>query len=345
MENSVRLPIIPDFFFMDTEQNGGDARLKRIVGVTSVKSEFIETQCIHGSAGQIQRLGPTNLTRRSVELPAKLASEAEIASTIAAQPLQAFSYFNPATWFTALSDRQVLDFSDRPVSTVNLTTKELEYRIVIGREKIQSKLVKASKAANSHLLERPAACHKSLYNERICLDTAPIQEVDHFDISSNGSAWVHRHCGEQTQITYQRVQQPDVGMAYATDQHGKSGTAHIAEQFTVTIGAEVVTVDVIGVFAGHGGTQWAEYACCHIVEHLHQRLGQFNQNGLCDEGIWSAVKIAFVDLDLAERFDFPLIKSADERPLEASPFDSDTLFDRSYKAGTHDHLAAMVTRL
>ena len=75
---------------------------------------------------------------------------------------------------------------------------------------------------------------------------------------------------------------------------------HTVEQFTIRVGAEDITVDLTGVFDGHGGPEWSLYASENLTRFLKARLEQFNKKGLSETGIWNALKVALVDLDLAE---------------------------------------------
>ena len=89
---------------------------------------------------------------------------------------------------------------------------------------------------------------------------------------------------------------PGVSIASSIGGRPTMEDAHIATDFPIKAGGEDVPIKILGVFDGHGTKAVADHAAQYIVKFLTKRLEMYNTEGLTDEGIWNAIKIALVDL-------------------------------------------------
>jgi protein phosphatase 1L len=74
--------------------------------------------------------------------------------------------------------------------------------------------------------------------------------------------------------------------------------AHIVKEFQVDIGKTTVKVPLFGVFDGHGGVKAAKYAKDHLEEVLQDTLKEFYPDILKHEGMWNALKMTCVRLNI-----------------------------------------------
>ncbi|KEI71198.1 leucine-rich repeat protein [Endozoicomonas elysicola] len=90
----------------------------------------------------------------------------------------------------------------------------------------------------------------------------------------------------------------DTGVAFSQGRRtGRTEDTHIADKFPIQVNGKTEFIEITGVFDGHGGTQWSEYARNRIIAHLQFWLQAFNSHGFSDRNIWNAIKIAFVTLN------------------------------------------------
>ncbi|WP_211826736.1 protein phosphatase 2C domain-containing protein [Kistimonas asteriae] len=89
---------------------------------------------------------------------------------------------------------------------------------------------------------------------------------------------------------------PGVSIASSIGWRPTMEDAHIVTDFTIKAGGEDVPIQILGVFDGHGTKAVADHAAQYIVKFLTKWLELYNTEGLTDEGIWNAIKIALVDL-------------------------------------------------
>ena len=103
---------------------------------------------------------------------------------------------------------------------------------------------------------------------------------------------------------------PDTGVAFSQGRRaGCIEDTHIADKFPIQVNGKTELIEITGVFDGHGGTQWSEYARNKIIAHLQFWLQAFNSHGFSDCNIWNAIKIAFVTLNNTLCKDRPFFSS------------------------------------
>ena len=102
---------------------------------------------------------------------------------------------------------------------------------------------------------------------------------------------------QNTQLHYESLENGNITIAHAQGRRPSMEDAHIVERIGF-IANNVEEMQISAVCDGHGGSGWSNYVAENIGERLKVRLEEFNQNGLTDVGIWNALKIAMVDLDL-----------------------------------------------
>ncbi len=88
-----------------------------------------------------------------------------------------------------------------------------------------------------------------------------------------------------------------VGIAYARGRRPAMEDAHLATTFELMIGKTTYPVQLFGIFDGHRGRGAAHFVCKNLVEKLKKWLLTYNSAELTDEGIWYALKMAFVELN------------------------------------------------
>ncbi len=93
-----------------------------------------------------------------------------------------------------------------------------------------------------------------------------------------------------------------VGICHAKGHRPSQEDQHLVSSFSLLLpGGKVYPVEVFGVFDGHGGAEASLYLAKHLQAELVKTLQEFHPNGtLTDEGIWNALKLAFVRL--SDRF-------------------------------------------
>ncbi|MFK0571539.1 PP2C family serine/threonine-protein phosphatase [Endozoicomonas sp.] len=215
--------------------------------------------------------------------------------------------------------RQYLPHAQRPFNRAQYLPRhieDLEYQIVTDQQKIQEKLQKELYAAETQLNHYPKAFQGDP-NAAAYYQQAPGIAL----LPDKAQAVVTRTypCDDKTTIHYEAIPGTQTGIAYAQGARDRMEDAHIASRFTVMINNLPVDIDITGIFDGHGGSGWSQYASQNMVRHLKRRIEEWNPNGLHDDGIWNALKLALVDLDIesplipagqsAESFRYELDKS------------------------------------
>ena len=187
------------------------------------------------------------------------------------------------------------DLRQGPVQKLPQPVKNLEYKAVTDPERVQDKLKKELCAAERQLTHCPKAFagdpRAAVYYQGMPGIELPsdrthaqiIRRIPHF----SGKATIH----------YEPIPCTQTGIASSQGARPNMEDAHIADRFTVMINHMPVEIDITGIFDGHGGSGWSQYASQHIIRHLKQSLEKWNPDGLNDTGIWNALKSALVDLD------------------------------------------------
>ena len=161
-----------------------------------------------------------------------------------------------------------------------------------GEQLIKQKLCKALNAAEAQLDHCPKALQGQVNAEERYQQAPGVP----FPAAGKGCVTVQR-AGATTTIHYEPIHGTQSAVAHAQGVRRHMEDAHIASQFTVMINSKPILIDITGIFDGHGGSTWSSYASQNVIPHLKRRREEFNSNGLHDEGIWNALKLALVDLD------------------------------------------------
>ena len=186
-----------------------------------------------------------------------------------------------------------------PAQKLPLSIKKLEYKFVVDPQKIQEKLKKELRIAEIQAVTNyPKVC----FNGNMSAAGHYLRTPEVALPTDNNHVFVTRppcYLGDpgRTTIHYNLIRGTQTGVAYAQGMRLQMEDSHIASHFTVTINNTPVQIDITGIFDGHGGSGWSQYASQHIARHLEQNLEIWNPDGLNDTGIWNALKIALVDLD------------------------------------------------
>ncbi|WP_067583116.1 PP2C family serine/threonine-protein phosphatase [Endozoicomonas ascidiicola] len=188
-------------------------------------------------------------------------------------------------------------------SVTNEEIEELEYRVILKPDSIQTKL-KQERAIAKLQGQQGSQEDKDFLTQNEF--QAHFEDVEASKGVINVDNGVVEFWKKTTQIHYETAANSSgSGIASAQGLRGTMEDAHMARQFSITIQGQEIPINITAVFDGHGGDEWAQYAQKHIVNHLQRRLHQFNEYGLNDTGIWNALKIAFVDLDREMLDDYP----------------------------------------
>lgn len=171
-------------------------------------------------------------------------------------------YFLPyiATKLSQLTQTQ-------PVKTLQPADREM--RVRTGATKIQSKLATALRRANDQMSKE---CDKT------------------FQYQSDNNTLPNK-------VKAGKVGQYSVGLCHAQGRRPTMEDEHLAAEFRVDIQGKIYTIPLFGVFDGHGGNFVSRFVATHLQAELSAALKKYNPNGLTDEGIWNALKMACVSLD------------------------------------------------
>ncbi|WP_419832216.1 PP2C family serine/threonine-protein phosphatase [Endozoicomonas atrinae] len=182
-----------------------------------------------------------------------------------------------------------------PVQKLPQPVKNLEYKVVTDPQRVQDKLKKELCAAERQLTHCPkafagdpraAVYYQGMLGIELPSDRTHAQIIRRIPPFS-GKATIH----------YEPIPGTQTGIASSQGARPSMEDAHIADRFTVMINHMPVEIDITGIFDGHGGSGWSQYASQHIIRHLKRSLEKWNPDGLNDTGIWNALKWALVDLD------------------------------------------------
>lgn len=99
-----------------------------------------------------------------------------------------------------------------------------------------------------------------------------------------------------------------VGVAHAQGARPSMEDEHIAKIDSVTINGKQICFDLFSIIDGHAGDGTAKYIATHLHEEIKLALAK---HGLSDEGIFCALKEAFVRIDARAKDEVPLTSSGD----------------------------------
>ena len=125
-----------------------------------------------------------------------------------------------------------------------------------------------------------------------------------------------------------------VGIYAAQGMRPTMEDAHLASEFSLTIGEKTYPVQLFGIFDGHRGSKAANLLEESFQKELQKQLLKYNQAGLSDEGIFNALKLTFVEFQIAHSREFMNSGSTatvamilDEKIWTANVGDSRTVLD------------------
>jgi serine/threonine protein phosphatase PrpC len=99
-------------------------------------------------------------------------------------------------------------------------------------------------------------------------------------------------------VQEERVGNLPVGICHAQGRRSSMEDEHLDVQFTVRIGNTEYPIQLFGVFDGTGGSPMvAQFLRDRLQQKLQETITEFNPNGLCDEGISRALKMACIRIN------------------------------------------------
>ncbi len=142
-----------------------------------------------------------------------------------------------------------------------------EHRIRLGEPLIQSKLEKELRCAQNQML----------------------QERDGEDFQYQ--------VGNLGHVEAEKVGSHHVGICHFIGRRPEMEDEHLAARFDLKINQKVYPVELFGIFDGHGGNEAAKFLKERLRGMLEHTLVEMNPDTLTDQGIWNALKMAFVKLN------------------------------------------------
>ncbi|HEY5260344.1 MAG TPA: PP2C family protein-serine/threonine phosphatase, partial [Rhabdochlamydiaceae bacterium] len=94
-----------------------------------------------------------------------------------------------------------------------------------------------------------------------------------------------------------RVGPYETGVFHAKGLRPTMEDEHVTASFTLDIQGKKYPIQLFGICDGHGGPDVSKFVKQHLASELSAALKEHNPNGLTDEGIWNAIKMACVSLD------------------------------------------------
>lgn len=136
-------------------------------------------------------------------------------------------------------------------------------------------------------------------------DDAGIAQAMQRQIERNAEQMAHepiksfqyRQAPPTWEMDEERVGHVQVGIAHAQGRRPTMEDEHIATMFNVRVGQRDFSVQLYGIFDGHGGPMAARYVRDHLQRKLSEALVEYNPIGLTDAGIWRALKMTSVRLN------------------------------------------------
>lgn len=99
--------------------------------------------------------------------------------------------------------------------------------------------------------------------------------------------------------TYIEKANRKIGIAHMQGKRDSMEDEHLVTDISFKAGASSLSAEIYGIFDGHGGSSASEFSKNHFADELKKSLEKFNRNGLSEEGIFAAIKEAYLNLDNA----------------------------------------------
>ena len=186
----------------------------------------------------------------------------------------------------------------RPEGVQPSDLSDREYTIVQSKHVIHEKLDKMLQRAIEQQNKQGKAENdetSKLFSKPFAPETYPTVIDTGDELNDKGHLILTAE--QNTQLHYESLENGNITIAHAQGRRPSMEDAHIVERIGFVTN-DVKEMQISAVCDGHGGSGWSNYVAANIGERLKVRLEEFNQNGLTDVGIWNALKIAMVDLDL-----------------------------------------------
>ena len=186
----------------------------------------------------------------------------------------------------------------RPEGVQPSDLSDREYTIVQSKHAVHKKLDKMLQRAIEQQNKQGKAENdetSKLFSKPFAPETYPTVIDTGDELNDKGHLILTAE--QNTQLHYESLENGNITIAHAQGRRPSMEDAHIVERIGF-IANNVEEMQISAVCDGHGGSGWSNYVAANIGERLKVRLEEFNQNGLTDVGIWNALKIAMVDLDL-----------------------------------------------
>lgn len=103
--------------------------------------------------------------------------------------------------------------------------------------------------------------------------------------------------GNLGHVEAEKVGPHDVGVCHFIGQRPTMEDEHLTAHFDLKMNRKVYPVELFGIFDGHGGDEAAKFLKERLRDKLEQTLIEMNPETLTDQGIWNALKMAFVQLN------------------------------------------------
>ena len=187
----------------------------------------------------------------------------------------------------------------RPKGVQRSNLSDREYTIVQSKHVVHEKLNKMLQRAIEQQNKQGKAENdetSKLFSKPFVPETYPTI-IDTGDDELDDKGYLILTAEQNAQLHYESLESGNITIAHAQGRRRSMEDAHIVERIGF-ITDDVEEMQISAVCDGHGGSGWSNYVAANIGERLKVRLEEFNQNGLTDVGIWNALKIAMVDLDL-----------------------------------------------
>lgn len=100
-----------------------------------------------------------------------------------------------------------------------------------------------------------------------------------------------------TESLLPRIDQREIGVAFSQGTRQEMEDRVALGTFAIQVGEDAESAEYYAVCDGHGGEAAAEYVKMHIEKYLTDSLQRFNSMHLTDEGVFAALKAAFIRMD------------------------------------------------
>ena len=275
----------------------------------SLQTTNIETNHLESSSSIKKVNTPREVSNKNRNVDQKAISEFNITTVEHTIPQLQRSWLSKLinrfiSWITGkplTDDRSVsLPQNKRPRGVPISDLADKEYKVVLSNDDVKFKLAKAL----SRAIEQQKQKGKAVNEDTDKLFSKPFMPKTYPTVTGNGDddledkGYLILTAEQNAQLHYESLDDGNITIAHAQGRQPSMEDAHMVDKIDVMTNGAQEEMQISAVCDGHGGSGWSNYVAVNIGERLKVRLKEFNQNGLTDVGIWNALKIAMVDLDL-----------------------------------------------